>query len=210
MTTSLRTLTASPASVPAGALLAALVLLALGLTGCASSAASADISRAVTETQVGQDSNDPDQKLQARSDTRSAQQSKDVADARLRHAEELAASRAAQFTAAERKVDLMTEKVYAAKLQALIDAGVPAAGKYDRDVELAHVAAAQRALDSALATAAEAERVAAAAAEQWQPSAKEPPLAALAFASSPVLSTPRRGGRPRPAGSPQHLASPHR
>jgi len=135
-------------------------------------AASAGLSRADAETQVGKDSNEPGQKQMAAADTRAAQQDKGAADAHLAYSKKLAASRAAQVTAAERKVDLMTEKVYAAKLQALVDAGVPAAGKYDQAAALERVAGAQRALDVATAHAAEASRATAEAQARWQPPGK--------------------------------------
>jgi hypothetical protein len=129
-------------------------------------AASAEQSRAVTETKVGQDSNEPAQLQQAREDTRAAQRGKDAADARLAYSKKLTISLTAKVTAAERKVDLMTARVNLAKLQALEQAGVPAAGKYDRDGALKGVTDAQRAHAAAVATAAEATAEASRAAEQ--------------------------------------------
>ena len=130
--------------------------------------ASADVSRAAAESKIGKDSNEPVQLQQARDDTKAAQQSKEVADARLAYSKKLAASQAAQVTAAERKVDLMTEKVNLAKLQSLDDAAVPAAGKYDRATTMERVVDAQRAYDRALATAATASGETATAKEHWQ------------------------------------------
>ncbi len=129
-------------------------------------AASANLSRAAAETKVGQDSNEPAQVRQARDDTLVAERGKAVADARLAYAKKLATSGAAQVAAAERKVDLMTARVNLAKLQALRDAGVAAAGKYDREAALRSVTDAQAAHERAMATAAEAARETSVAAEQ--------------------------------------------
>jgi hypothetical protein len=127
--------------------------------------ASAEQGRAATETKVGQDSNEPDQVQLARDDTRAAKRSKEAADARLAYSKKLEVSLKAQVTAAERKVDLMTARVNLAKLQALERAGVPAAGKYDRDAAQAAVAQAERAHAAAVATANEAAQ----AADQLRP-----------------------------------------
>ena len=131
-------------------------------------AASADLSRAETEAKVGRDSNEPDQLKLARDDTRSAQQDKVAADARLAYSKKLSISRAAQVTAAERKVELRTEEVNLAKLQALEEAGVAAAGKYDRATAMERVAKAQRAYQAATTTAAQAARETADAMTQWK------------------------------------------
>lgn len=128
-------------------------------------AASAEQSRAATETKVGQDSNEPAQLRLASDDTKAAQRGKDTADARLAYSKKLDVSLAAQVTAAQRKVDLMTARVNLAKLEALEHAEIPAAGKYDRDMALASVTQAQRAYTAAAATAAET----ALAAEQARP-----------------------------------------
>ena len=130
--------------------------------------ASADMSRAAAESKIGKDSNEPGQMNRARDDTKAAQRDKELADARLAYSKKLATSQAAQVTAAERKVDLMTEKVNLAKLQSLDDAAVPAAGKYDRATAMQRVVDAQRAYDGANATAARASRETAIAQERWQ------------------------------------------
>jgi hypothetical protein len=130
--------------------------------------ASADMSRAAAESKIGKDSNEPGQMNRARDDTEAAQQDKELADARLAYSKELATSQAAQVTAAERKVDLMTEKVNLAKLQSRDDAAVPAAGKYDRATAMQRVVDAQRAYDRATATAATASRETTIAKERWQ------------------------------------------
>ena len=131
-------------------------------------AASADMSRAAAESKIGKDSNEPGQMQQAREDTKTAQEGKEVADARLAYSRKLATSRAAQVTAAERKVDLMTEKVNLAKLQSLDDAAVPAAGKYDRATAMQRVVDAQRAHDRATADAATASGETTTAKEHWR------------------------------------------
>jgi hypothetical protein len=130
--------------------------------------AAADLSRASAEQKIGQDSNEPGQLRQARDDTSAAQQGKVVADARLAYSQKLSASQAAQVTAAERKVDLMTEKVNLAKLHALEEAAVPAAGKYDRAAALDRVVNDRRANDSATATASKADGDTIAARQHWQ------------------------------------------
>ena len=130
--------------------------------------ASADMSRAAAESKIGKDSNEPGQMKQALDDTKTAQRSKEVADARLAYSKKLATAQAAQVTAAERKVDLMTEKVNLAKLQSLDDAAIPAAGKYDLATAMERVVNAQRAYDSAKAAAATASREITTAKERWQ------------------------------------------
>ena len=116
-------------------------------------AAAGDVSRAAIESKIGKDSNEPGQMEQARDDTRTAQQGKEAADARLAYSKRLASAQGAQVTAAERKVDLMTEKVNLAKLQSLEDAAIPIAGKYDRATATQRVVDAQGAFDRATATA---------------------------------------------------------
>ena len=131
-------------------------------------AASADASRAAAQTQIGKDSNEPGQMQGARDDTQAAKVGQQAADARLAYSKKLATSQAAAVTAAERKVDLMTEKVNVAKLQSLDDAAIPAAGKYDRASAMQRAVDAQRAYDTALATAATAAAETTTAKEQWQ------------------------------------------
>jgi hypothetical protein len=118
--------------------------------------AKADRSRAAAETRAGQETNDPGQMQQARDATRSAQQQTISADARLAYSKKLATSRAAQEAAAERLVELRTEALNLAMLDSLVDAGVPAAGKYDRAAAAERVNAAQRAYEDASASAASA------------------------------------------------------
>jgi hypothetical protein len=130
--------------------------------------ASADVSRADAQSKIGKDSNEPGQMQQARDDTKAAQQCKEVADARLAYSKKLAHSQAARVTAAERKVDLMTEKVNLAKLESLQDAGIPAAGKYDSATAMQRVVDAQRAYDRATATAGTTSQETTTAKEHWQ------------------------------------------
>jgi hypothetical protein len=118
--------------------------------------AKADRSRAAAETRASQESNDPGKVQQARDDTRAAQQDTLSADARLAYSKKLATSRAAQVVAAERLLALRTEALDLAKLDTLLDAGVPAAGKYDRVAAANRVNAAQRAYDDASTSAASA------------------------------------------------------
>jgi hypothetical protein len=130
--------------------------------------ASAEASRAAAQTRIGKESNEPAEMQLARDATQAAQTSQQVADARLAYSQQLATSQAAQVTAMERKVDLMTEKVNVAKLQALDDAAVPAAGKYDRAAALQRVVDAQHAFDSASANAASSASETTIAKEHWR------------------------------------------
>ncbi len=130
--------------------------------------ASAEVSRADAEGKIGKDSNEPGQMQLARDDARTAQRGKKAADAHVQYSKRLASSQAAQVTAAERKVDLMTEKLNVAKLQALDDAAVPAGGKYDHAGAMRRVVDAQRAYDSATAAADAAVRETTTAKQQWQ------------------------------------------
>ena len=135
--------------------------------------AKADMSRAAAERGIGQDSNEPAQKQQARDDTEAAQQGKEVADARLAYSKRLATAQAAQVTASERKVDLMTEKLNLAKLQSLEEASIPAAGKYDRPALMERVEVAQRAYDQATVIAATTSRESTTSKEHWQDLAQQ-------------------------------------
>jgi hypothetical protein len=135
-------------------------------------AASAGLSRAAAEAKVGQDSNEPGQKQRAREEARDARQDQASADAHLAYSKKLAISRAAQVTAGERKVALMTERVNLAKLKALDDAGVPALGKYDRAAAVEREALAERAHLDATVAAALAERETAAALTLWKSAAR--------------------------------------
>lgn len=135
-------------------------------------AAQAELGRAAAETGVGKDSNEPGQKRLAQDDTREAKAGKAVADAHLAYAGKLATSRAAAVTAAERKVELRSEEVNLAKLQSLEEAGIPAAGKYDRVATLERVGKAQKAFDAATAAAARADAETATARGLWQPTTK--------------------------------------
>lgn len=130
--------------------------------------ASAETSRAVAETKAGKESNEPAQMQQARESTQAAEMSHQVADARLAYSKKLAASQAAHVTALERKVELMAEKVNVAKLQALDNAGVAAAGKYDRAQAMQRVVDAQRAFDGATASAAAAAAETTTAEQYWR------------------------------------------
>lgn len=131
-------------------------------------AASADASRAAAQSKIGKDSNEPGQLRRAHEDTLAAKAGQDVADARLAYSRKLATSQAGQVAAAQRKVDLMTEKVNLAKLQSLDDASVPAAGKYDRASAMQRVVDAQRAYDRAIAAAAAASTETTRAKERWE------------------------------------------
>jgi hypothetical protein len=134
--------------------------------------AAADLSRAAAETKVGQDSNEPGQVEQAKDDTLSAQQGKASADARSAYAKKLAISRASTVTAAELKVALMLERLNEAKLLALEECGIPAAGKYDRAAVQGRVAKALRVHEEATRTAAASERETSLAYQQWRPAAR--------------------------------------
>lgn len=131
-------------------------------------ASSADMSHAVAERKIGSDSNEPGQMRQASDDTKAAQQRMEVADARLAFADKLSTSRAAQVTAAERKVNLMVKKVNVAKLQSLEDAGMPIASRYDHAAAMEQVMVAQREYDSAEVVATVALTETSNAQQHWQ------------------------------------------
>jgi hypothetical protein len=125
--------------------------------------AKADRSRAAAETRAGRESNDPGKVQQARDHTLAARQDTLSADARLAYSKKLATFRAAQVAAAERLVTLKTEALNLAKLESLVDAGVPAAGKYDLLAVVDRVTVAQRAYDDASSSASSAAQETAAA-----------------------------------------------
>jgi hypothetical protein len=130
--------------------------------------AAAERSHAEAEGKIGKDSMEPGQLERARSDVRSAEARKAAADAHAQYAAKLTSSRQALVAAAESKVSLMDEKVNVAKLQALEDAGVPAAARYEHAGALEKVVQAQRRYEEARAKATESDRQAIAAREQWE------------------------------------------
>jgi colicin import membrane protein len=128
-------------------------------------AADAEKARAEARTRMAKESNDPRAIEQARDLTEVAALRRRTAEARAAWAKEIREARDAEVAAAERRVAYEDARVEQAKLQALQQAQVPAATKYDPAPMDARVATARRDLEAAegaarqqLAEAGNAER----------------------------------------------------
>ena len=113
------------------------------------SVAAAELQRAAARTKMAEESNDPAQLAQARHMTETAQLRENTAKARLDFAQKLQAARAAEVAAAEKRVAYGEMRLEQAKLQALQQAQVPAAQKYDAAQLDGRVAAARNEFDEA-------------------------------------------------------------
>ena len=129
--------------------------------------AKADADRAAIQAKVANDSRDPAQLEQARLMRQQAEARKRAADARAAYAKKMTGARQASLTAADQQVALGEAKLERAKLIALQQANVPAAGKYDMSKFDARVADAQKSFDQALQKARDQESQAMAAQQAW-------------------------------------------
>lgn len=114
--------------------------------------AAAEAKRADARTKMAQESADPNQLAQARTMSESVQLRQAAAQARVDYAQKIQAARAAEVAAAEKRVALAEAEVERAKLQALLQAQVPAATKYDPAQLDGRVATAQQEYTKANAT----------------------------------------------------------
>jgi chromosome segregation ATPase len=119
--------------------------------------AEADAQRAAAEARAANESREPAamqrvQQLQQQSTLR-----RQAADAHLEWANQLAAARKAQVTAAQRQVDLAEAQLEWSKLQALQASGVPAAAKYDATTFQKRFQEARQASDQAFQQARDLE-----------------------------------------------------
>ncbi len=132
------------------------------------SSADSDKKRAEAEAKIGAESNEPNQKLRAQQLSEAAELHRRTADAHLDWAKKLIDARKAEVDAARKRVDLMAAKVNLAKLQALQDAQIPAAGKYDLGAISDKVNKAEHAHNDAQAKARNKDGEATAAQQRWQ------------------------------------------
>jgi len=129
--------------------------------------AKADADRAAVQAKVANESRDPGQLEQARVMKQSADAKKRAADARADYAKKLTAARQTSLSAADQQVALGEARLERAKLAALQQANVPAAGKYDMAKFDGRVSAAQKSFDQALQKARAQESQAMAAQQAW-------------------------------------------
>jgi hypothetical protein len=132
------------------------------------SVAEAELQRAAARMKMAQESNDPTQLAQARAMNEAAQLRLDTAKARLDFAQKLQAARAQEVAAAEKHIALQEMRVEQAKLQALQQAQVPAAGKYDGQKLDARVADVRKEFDEASTNARSSLDAAMNAERHWQ------------------------------------------
>jgi chromosome segregation ATPase len=131
-------------------------------------AAASDAQRAEAQAKIANDSREPALLEQARQLREQAQQHKSAADAHADYAKRLAEARQASVQAADQQVALGEAKVEWAKLQALQQANIPAAGKYDAGQFQTRVNEAQKSFDVALQKARELEGQATASQQRWE------------------------------------------
>jgi hypothetical protein len=132
------------------------------------SVAEAELQRAAARMKMAQESNDPTQLAQARDMNEAAQLRLNTAKARSDYAQKLQAARAQEVAAAEKQIALQEMRVEQAKLQALQQAQVPAAGKYDGQALDARVAAVSKEFNEASSNARTALDSAMNAERHWQ------------------------------------------
>ncbi len=130
--------------------------------------ADADAKRAEAQVRLANENREPAALESARKMTESAKIRHQAADARLDYANQLAAARQASVKAAERQVALGEARVEWAKLQALQQAGVPAATKYDAGGFQTRLNDAQKDFDTSMQKARELETQSTAAQQRWQ------------------------------------------
>ncbi len=130
--------------------------------------AEADAKRAEVEAKAADQSREPAQLDRARQLREGASLHKSVADAHADYAKRITAANQASVDAANRQVDLANARLELAKLQALQQAGIPAATKYDASKFQARVSDAQKTFDQALQHARDLQGQATASQQRWQ------------------------------------------
>jgi chromosome segregation ATPase len=130
-------------------------------------AADAKIQQAQAQLKMAQDRGDQKAIAQANRAVETAKLQRQAADAHLDYVNKLASARQAQVEAAQGRVGLMQARVEQAKLQALQQAGIPAASKYDPAVFRRNVADAEVAYSQAQGKARDQMAQAQASLQQW-------------------------------------------
>jgi len=129
--------------------------------------AKADADRAAVQAKVANDTRDPVQLEQARAMKAQADAKKRAADARADYAKKLVAARQASLAASDQQVALGEARLERAKLLALQQANIPAAGKYDMAKFNERVSSTQKSFDEGLQKARGQESQAMAAQQAW-------------------------------------------
>lgn len=129
--------------------------------------AQAELQRADARAKLANESMEPAQLAEARNLAESAKLRQAAAKARVDYAQKVQAARAAEVAAAEKRVAFEEVRVEQAKLQALQQAQVPAAAKYDGAQLDGRVVAAQKEMNEATASAQNALSQATAAEQRW-------------------------------------------
>lgn len=133
-------------------------------------AAEADQRVAEAQRKVASDSRAPEALEKARVLQERATAHRQAADLHVDYARKLIGERQAEARAAERQVKVAEARVEWSKLQALEQAGIPAATKYDARLFQAAVNDAQRELEEATRNARSLEVEATAARQRWEDS----------------------------------------
>lgn len=131
-------------------------------------AAGADQKLADAQQKVANDSRAPEALERARRLQERAKANQQAAELHVEYAGKLVAGREAEVQAAERRVEVGQARVEWSRLQALEQAGNPAAAKYDAARFRAAVDEAQRKLDEATRSARSLEAQASAARQRWE------------------------------------------
>ncbi len=131
-------------------------------------AADADAKRAEVEQKTANESRDPADVERARQGQEQAQLHRSMADAHVEYAKKLVDARKASVDAAEKQVRLGDARLEWAKLQALRQAGVPAASKYDASKYQSQVNDAQKSFDDSMQKARDLDAQAAASQRRWE------------------------------------------
>jgi hypothetical protein len=130
--------------------------------------ADADAARAAAEMRAAKEAGDGRLVARAEELRAAAALRQQAADARLDYARRLVAAREADIAAADARTRLSEAQLERAKLDALAQAGIPAATKYDPGPFERRVAEAKRAADGAAGQARLRDREAIAARDRWQ------------------------------------------
>jgi hypothetical protein len=131
-------------------------------------AAKADEQRAENQQKVANESRDPAELERARQTKEQAQLHKSMADAHADYAKRLVEARKASLDAAEKQVVLGDARLESAKLQALQQARVPAASKYDATKFDSQTNDAQKKFDESMQKARDLDAQAAASQRRWE------------------------------------------
>jgi hypothetical protein len=131
-------------------------------------AADLDAKRAENQEKTASESREPTELEGARQMKTQAQLHKDVANAHVDYASKLVEARKASLDAAQKQVALGDARLEWAKLQALQQARVPAATKYDANKYQSQVNEAQKSFDDSMQKARDLDSQASASQRRWE------------------------------------------